>query len=203
MKPLPTLRCFLTNGLTSNVEHSVSPVCTSNTFSWTVWVRTISFQLKPCTVNLFGVTWMSSCAADGPETHEWLQAKSDKASSVSVLVRDCYLSSEISNKPLTLVWDTTPELSPDSFFTDTEELLVALFSLGSGLGGKTFSAPCNKMLWELEHPSAVYLRLFDHCPFRHKKQSLLSATTFACFVGVFSRNTGQRHKVSFFYKWNT
>ena len=76
---------------------------------------------------------------------------------------------------------------------------MALFCLNKDLGGKIFSAPCNKTLWELEQTSAVQLRDFGHyrkncCPFRHENQSLLSETTFALCAGVLPQNTGQRHR---------
>ena len=118
---------------------------------------------------------------------------------LSVSDDDCNLFSKICNKPLTLIQETTPELSLEFFPTVTVELLVLLFSLGSGRGGKTFSVPCNETLLELEQPFAVHLREFEHCqkkccPFRHERQSLLLVKTLAFCVGVFPRNTGQRHR---------
>ena len=77
---------------------------------------------------------------------------------------------------------------------------MALFFQDSGLDGKTFSVLCNNKFWEFEQTSDVHLRGFEYCrkkccPFRHEKQTLLSATIFALCVGVFPRNTGQLHRV--------
>ena len=65
--------------------------------------------------------------------------------------------------------------------------------------GKHSRLRVTKTLWELEQPSAVPLRGFgdclkECCPFRHEKQSMLSAKTFALCVGVFQRNAGQYHR---------
>ena len=96
----------------------------------------------------------------------------DTASTVSVLAGDCNLTSKTCNKPLTSVWETISEFSPDHFLTGPVDVSVALFPLGICRGGKTLPVPCNKTFWELEQSSAVHLRGMGHCrkkccPFGH------------------------------------
>ena len=180
-----------------NVKHSLSPDCRgANFFSWTIWVSITPRELMSCTVNLVSIPWTCNLPANLMENHERLQAESHRASTNSVLVSDCNLTSKICNKPSKSVWETTPEFSPDSFFTDTGEFLVALFCLGSVLGEKTLGSVlqdvvgawtgfCCALAWFRKLPKSCY-------PFRQEKQSLLSATPLC--VGVFPRHTGQRHK---------
>ena len=109
------------------------------------------------------------------------------------------------------MWETTHELYLDSFFTGTEELLVQLFCLDSGLGGKVswlrVTRPCGSLKNLLQcicvvsgiaGKSAVLLG--TKSKLCYQQQFLLSALVSshktqgnAICVGVFPRNTGQRH----------
>ena len=74
---------------------------------------------------------------------------------------------------------------------------VLLFDV-SDFFGKNCSASCRNVSWELSQPSLVHLRGWGHClnewlVRKQKKQSFLSATSFALSVGVFFLNTGHFH----------
>ena len=168
--------------------------CTSVNFSWTNWFSTTCCDLIPWFDTSVAVNWTCIFAANFSEIHEWLPADSHKASTLSVLDGDCNLASRIYSKPLTSVWETLLEFSHDSFFSGKFVVSVTLFSLHSVLGGKSLSAPCNKTLSKLKQPSAVHLCGFglcrkECCPFRHGKQSFLSATNFPLRDDVFPPNT--------------
>ena len=118
---------------------------------------------------------------------------------------DCKMTSVICNKPLTFLTEGTPGPSSVLLVTVTLLTVLSLVTLAflRQFCRKFFSEPWSKAFYVLECPCFKHLRSFGHlrneyCPFKHEKLRLLSATIFVPCVGVFSQNTGQRHKGCFF-----
>ena len=119
---------------------------------------------------------------------------------------DCKLTSVNCNKPLKFVTEGMLGFSFALFVsTVTLSSVVSLVSsvFSKRFCGKIRSEPWSKVLWVLEHRWFNNLRgcvrlCNECCPFKPEKQSLLSATNFVRWIGVFSRNTEQRHKKCFY-----